>query len=45
MSSDLWRRVLAVDLDAPMLTMLRALREMITQGGGAIVDGQRTSLS
>jgi NAD(P)-dependent dehydrogenase (short-subunit alcohol dehydrogenase family) len=38
LSDDIWRRVLAINLDGPMFTMRRAVPQMIAQGGGSIVN-------
>lgn len=36
--TDLWRKVLAVNLDGPFFACRRALPVMVSQGGGAIVN-------
>lgn len=38
MSLELWRTVLAVNLDGPMYTSRRAVPPMLAQGGGAIIN-------
>ncbi len=38
LSDDVWRRVLSVNLDGPMYTSRRAVRQMLEQGGGAIIN-------
>jgi NAD(P)-dependent dehydrogenase (short-subunit alcohol dehydrogenase family) len=38
LSDDIWRRVLAINLDGPMFTMRRAVPAMVAQGSGAIVN-------
>jgi NAD(P)-dependent dehydrogenase (short-subunit alcohol dehydrogenase family) len=38
LSNDVWRRVLATNLDAPMFMTRRALGHMLKQGGGSIVN-------
>jgi NAD(P)-dependent dehydrogenase (short-subunit alcohol dehydrogenase family) len=37
-TDDIWRRVMAINLDGPMFTMRRAVPRMVEQGGGAIVN-------
>jgi NAD(P)-dependent dehydrogenase (short-subunit alcohol dehydrogenase family) len=37
-SDDVWRRVLAINLDGPMYTMRSAMPHMLVQGGGSIVN-------
>jgi NAD(P)-dependent dehydrogenase (short-subunit alcohol dehydrogenase family) len=38
LSNELWRRVLATNLDGPMFTTRRALGHMLKQGSGSIVN-------
>jgi NAD(P)-dependent dehydrogenase (short-subunit alcohol dehydrogenase family) len=38
LADEIWRRVLSINLDGPMFTMRRALRTMLTQGGGSIIN-------
>jgi NAD(P)-dependent dehydrogenase (short-subunit alcohol dehydrogenase family) len=38
LSNELWRRVLATNLDGPMFTSRRALPHMLKQGSGSIVN-------
>ena len=38
LADDVWRRVLSINLDGPMFTSRAAVRHMLTQGGGAIVN-------
>lgn len=38
MSDEIWRKVLAINLDGPMFTMRRAIPRMAAQGGGAVVN-------
>jgi NAD(P)-dependent dehydrogenase (short-subunit alcohol dehydrogenase family) len=38
LSNEIWRRVLATNLDGPMFTTRRALRYMLRQGRGSIVN-------
>ena len=38
LTDDIWRKVLAINLDGPMYTMRRAVPTMVEQGGGAIVN-------
>jgi NAD(P)-dependent dehydrogenase (short-subunit alcohol dehydrogenase family) len=38
LSNDVWRRVLATNLDGPMFMTRRALSYMLKQGGGSIVN-------
>jgi NAD(P)-dependent dehydrogenase (short-subunit alcohol dehydrogenase family) len=38
LSTELWRSVLAINLDAPMFTSRRALGPMLRQGGGSIIN-------
>lgn len=38
LSDDIWRRVMAINVDGPMYTMRRAVPRMVEQGGGAIVN-------
>jgi len=45
LSDDIWRRVLSINLDGPMFTCRRAVRQMLTQGGGSIINvGSTASL-
>jgi NAD(P)-dependent dehydrogenase (short-subunit alcohol dehydrogenase family) len=37
-TDDIWRRVMAIDLDGPMFTMRHAVPRMIQQGGGVIIN-------
>src|SRR4051812_8866646 len=43
LSDDIWRRVLGINLDGPMFTMRRAVRHMVGQGGGSIVNVASTA--
>jgi NAD(P)-dependent dehydrogenase (short-subunit alcohol dehydrogenase family) len=38
LDDDIWRRVMAINLDGPMFTMRRAVPLMAAQGGGAIIN-------
>ncbi len=38
LSDDVWRRVLAINVDGPMFTMRRAVPQMVKQGSGSIVN-------
>lgn len=38
LTEEIWRRVLAVNLDGPMFTMRRAVPAMVAAGGGSIVN-------
>jgi NAD(P)-dependent dehydrogenase (short-subunit alcohol dehydrogenase family) len=38
LSDDVWRRVLAINLDGPMFTSRRAVQQMLTQGSSSIVN-------
>ncbi len=38
LTNDIWRRVMAINLDGPMFTMRRAVPRMVEQGAGAIVN-------
>ncbi|MGD9713556.1 MAG: SDR family oxidoreductase, partial [Thermomicrobiales bacterium] len=38
LTDDVWRKVMSINLDGPMYTMRRAVRQMIAQGGGSIVN-------
>jgi NAD(P)-dependent dehydrogenase (short-subunit alcohol dehydrogenase family) len=38
LDDDIWRRVLSINLDGPMFTSRRAVRQMLTQGSGSIVN-------
>ncbi len=38
LADDVWRRVMAINLDGPMFTMRRAVPRMLEQGGGAVVN-------
>ncbi len=42
-TDDVWRRVLAINLDGPMFASRRAVRQMLEQGGGAIVNVASTA--
>jgi len=45
LSDDIWRRVLSINLDGPMFTCRRAVRYMLTHGGGSIINvGSTASL-
>jgi NAD(P)-dependent dehydrogenase (short-subunit alcohol dehydrogenase family) len=37
-TDDIWRKVMAINVDGPMFTMRRAVPVMIEQGGGVIVN-------
>jgi NAD(P)-dependent dehydrogenase (short-subunit alcohol dehydrogenase family) len=37
-SDEMWRKVFAVNVDAPMYTSRRAVSQMIEQGGGSIIN-------
>ena len=37
-SDDMWRRVLSINLDGPMFTSRRAIPQMVSQGGGSIIN-------
>jgi NAD(P)-dependent dehydrogenase (short-subunit alcohol dehydrogenase family) len=37
-SDEMWRRVFAINVDAPMYTSRRAVPQMIEQGGGSIIN-------
>src|SRR5204863_1985093 len=37
-SDDVWRRVLGINLDGPMFTSRRAIPQMVSQGGGSIIN-------
>ncbi len=43
LSDDVWRRVLAINLDGPMFTSRRAVRHMLEHGGGSIVNVASTA--
>jgi len=43
LSEDVWRRVLAINLDGPMFTMRHAVPRMIEHGGGSIVNVASTA--
>ncbi|MDQ7820285.1 MAG: glucose 1-dehydrogenase [Armatimonadota bacterium] len=43
LDDDVWRRVLAVNLDGPMFTMRRAVPRMVQQGGGSIINISSTA--
>src|SRR5436190_5099784 len=43
LSDDIWRRVLSINLDGPMFTSRRAIRHMLTQGGGSIINTASTA--
>jgi NAD(P)-dependent dehydrogenase (short-subunit alcohol dehydrogenase family) len=38
LDNEMWRRVLAINLDGPMFTARRALPRMVQQGGGSIIN-------
>lgn len=38
LSDDIWRRVMAINLDGPMFTMRYAVPRMVAQGGGSIIS-------
>lgn len=38
LSDEVWRRVLGINLDGPMFTSRRALRHMLAQGSGSIIN-------
>jgi NAD(P)-dependent dehydrogenase (short-subunit alcohol dehydrogenase family) len=38
LSDDIWRRVLAINLDGPMFTSRRAVQQMLIQGNGTIIN-------
>jgi len=38
LTNDVWRQVLAVNLDGPMFTSRRALQHMVANGGGSIIN-------
>ena len=38
LSDDVWRRVLSINLDGPMYTSRRAVKQMLEQGGGSIIN-------
>jgi NAD(P)-dependent dehydrogenase (short-subunit alcohol dehydrogenase family) len=38
LSDEMWRRVLSINLDGPMFTSRRAIAQMLSQGGGAIIN-------
>lgn len=38
LSDEVWRRVLSINLDGPMFTSRRAIRQMLDQGAGSIVN-------
>ena len=42
-SDDIWRRVLGINLDGPMFTTRRAIRHMIPQGSGSIINTASTA--
>lgn len=43
LADDIWRRVLSINLDGPMFTSRRAVRQMREQGGGSIVNTASTA--
>lgn len=43
LSDDVWRRVLSINLDGPMFTSRRAVRQMLAQGGGSIINVASTA--
>jgi NAD(P)-dependent dehydrogenase (short-subunit alcohol dehydrogenase family) len=38
LDNDVWRRVLSINLDGPMFTSRRAVRQMLSQGSGSIIN-------
>jgi NAD(P)-dependent dehydrogenase (short-subunit alcohol dehydrogenase family) len=38
LSEDVWRRVLAINLEGPLFTMRKAVPLMVSQGGGSIIN-------
>ncbi len=38
LSDEIWRRVLSINLEGPMFTSRRAIPQMISQGGGSIIN-------
>ncbi len=42
-SDDIWRKVIAVNLEGPMYTSRRALRWMLANGGGSIINVSSTA--
>jgi NAD(P)-dependent dehydrogenase (short-subunit alcohol dehydrogenase family) len=38
LTDDMWRRVLSINLDGPMMTSRRAVQYMLKQGGGSIIN-------
>jgi NAD(P)-dependent dehydrogenase (short-subunit alcohol dehydrogenase family) len=38
LSNEVWRRVLAINLDGPMFTSRRAVQHMLTRGSGSIIN-------
>lgn len=42
-SDDVWRRVLAINLDGPMFATRRAIHFMVKQGGGSIINTASTA--
>lgn len=43
LSDDVWRRVLGINLDGPMFTSRRALKHMLAQGRGSIINISSTA--
>src|SRR5439155_18846924 len=43
LSDDIWRRVLSINLAGAMFTSRRAIRHMLTQGGGSSIDTASTA--
>jgi NAD(P)-dependent dehydrogenase (short-subunit alcohol dehydrogenase family) len=43
LADDVWRRVLSINLDGPMFTSRRALKYMLPQGAGAIINVASTA--
>ncbi len=43
MTDEIWRKVMAINLDGPMYTSRRAVRYMLEHGGGAIVNVASTA--
>ncbi len=43
LSDDIWRRVLSINLDGPMFATRRAIRHMVAQGSGSIINTASTA--
>lgn len=43
LSDDIWRRVLGINLDGPMFASRRAIKHMLAQGSGSIVNTASTA--